>query len=359
MSSMLFSPFKLGNLTLSNRVVMAPLTRSRSIGNIPGPLVAEYYGQRAGAGLIITEGTSPAANGLGYARIPGCFSPEQVASWRVVTDGVHARGGRIFLQMMHTGRASHVDSLPAGAQVLAPSAVKLSGTIFTDTKGLQPYSMPEAMSLDQLQQTVAEYVHSARSAVEAGFDGVELHSANGYLMDQFLNPASNQRTDAYGGSIANRNRFVLEVAAAVTEAIGKERVGIRLSPYGVFNEMAIHPELHEQFVTLVAGLSELGLVYLHVVDHSPMGAPKPEARTIEGMRAAFKGVYILSGGYDAARAEADLQAGKGELVAFGRPFISNPDLVLRLQTGAPLAQPDFATFYTPGEKGYTDYPSLA
>lgn len=358
MKAELFSPFQLGVLTLSNRVVMAPMTRSRSIGNIPGPLVAEYYRQRATAGLIITEGTSPSANGLGYARIPGCFSPEQVAGWRVVTNAVHGEGGKIFLQMMHTGRASSVENLPAGAEVVAPSAVTLSGTIYTDTKGPQPYALPKAMDAELIQQTIQEFVHSARAALEAGFDGVELHSANGYLLDQFLNPASNQRTDAYGGSGTNRNRFVLEVAAAVADAIGKERVGIRLSPYGVFNGMEQHSELHEQFVELVEGLSRLGLVYLHVVDHSAMGAPKPEGRTVEAMRSAFKGVYILSGGYDLARAEADLAAGKGELVAIGRPFISNPDLVSRLRQGAPLAQPDFSTFYTPGEKGYTDYPAL-
>lgn len=358
MSSKLFSPFIQSGLSLSNRVVMAPMTRSRSIGNIPGPLVAEYYAQRATAGLIITEGTSPSPNGLGYARIPGLFSPEQTEGWRRVGQAVHARGGRIFVQLMHTGRVSHVANLPPGAEVIAPSAIQPSGTMYTDALGPQPHSIPREMTQRDIQQTIAEFVHAAKCAVEAGLDGVELHGANGYLIDQFQNPASNQRTDEYGGSIENRNRFTLALAEAVVKAIGKDKVGIRLSPYGVFGDMAIHPEVHEQFVALAEGLSKLGLLYLHVVDHSAMGAPKPEARTVEAMRAAFKGIFLLSGGYDAVRAEADLDAGKGELVAFGRPFIANPDLVERLQNNSPLSAPDFNSFYTPGEKGYTDYPTL-
>lgn len=357
MSTKLFSPFSHSALALSNRVVMAPMTRSRSLENIPGPLVAEYYGQRASAGLIITEGTSPSPNGLGYARIPGIYSPAQIEGWRQVGKAVHAKGGRIFVQLMHTGRVSHLANMPAGAEVVAPSAIQASGTMYTDTQGPQPHTLPREMTKADIQKAIGEYVHAAKSAIEAGLDGVELHAANGYLIDQFQNPASNHRTDEYGGSFENRNRFTLEVAEAVAKAIGKEKVGIRLSPYGVFNDMSIHPEVHDQFVALAEGVSKLGLVYLHVVDHSAMGAPKPEARTVEAMRAAFKGIFVLSGGYDAARAEADLDAGKGELVAFGRPFISNPDLVDRLQKGSPLAAPDFSSFYTPGEKGYTDYPT--
>lgn len=358
MSDILFSPFKLGPIELKNRIVMSPMTRSRSIGNVPGELVAKYYAQRADAGLIVTEGTSPSPNGLGYARIPGIFSEAQVAAWKVVTDAVHAKGGKIFLQLMHTGRVGHPGNLPANAEVIGPSAVKVGGEMWTDANGNQPFPDPRAMTLADIQSTIVEFANAARNAIKAGFDGVELHGANGYLIDQFLNPASNQRTDEYGGDPVKRNRFAIEVAKAVADAIGKERVGIRLSPFGVFNSQIIFPEIESQYGALAKSLSEIGLAYIHIVDHSAMGAPKPEAATVAAIRSNFKGALILSGGYDRARAESDLTAGHGELVAFGRPFISNPDLVSRLKSGAALAAADASTFYTPGEKGYTDYPAL-
>ncbi|MCK6459213.1 MAG: alkene reductase [Planctomycetes bacterium] len=354
----LFSPCTLGPLTLPNRIVMSPMTRNRSPGNVPGPIVATYYAQRAGAGLIVTEGTSPSPNGLGYPRIPGVFSREQVKGWKAVADAVHGKGGRIFLQMMHTGRIGHPLNLPKGAEVVAPSAVAAAGQMYTDAKGPQPHPVPRAMTEADIRKAVEEFVTGARNAREAGLDGVELHSANGYLLEQFLNPGSNRRTDGYGGSIEGRCRFVLEVAAAVAKAVGKDRVGIRLSPYGVFNDIAPFPEVEPQYELLAKRLGELGLVYLHVVDHSAMGAPKPEESTVTKMRTAFKGTIVLSGGYDKERAERDLAAGRGHLVAFGRPFIANPDLPERLRTGAKLAAPDMNTFYTPGEKGYTDYPAL-
>jgi N-ethylmaleimide reductase len=356
MSSKLFSTYALGTLTLQNRVVMAPMTRNRAIGNVPNDLMVTYYAQRASAGLIVTEGVSPSANGLGYARIPGLFTAEHVAGWRKLTDAVHAGGAKIFVQFMHTGRASHTKNLPAGARVLAPSAIALGQDIWCDDGGNQPATTPEAMSAEDLASTRDEFVHAAQCAVDAGFDGVELHAANGYLLDQFLNTASNQRTDAYGGSIENRARYVLEVAAAVAAKIGAARVGIRVAPYGAFNAMQADPETHALFTYLAGELSKLGLAYLHVVDHSSMGAPEVKPETKAAMRAAFKGAYVLSGGYDGARAEADLEEGKGDLVAFGRPFIANPKLPALLASGDELAAPDFATFYTPGEQGYTDYP---
>jgi N-ethylmaleimide reductase len=355
---LLFSEAKLGTLILKNRVVMAPMTRSRAPGSVPNEMMSKYYALRAEAGLIVTEGVSPSPNGLGYARIPGLFNEEHVRGWRKTTDAVHAAGGKIFVQLMHTGRVSHPANLPSGARVLGPSAIALEGMqMWTDSQGMQPYPVPEEMSAEDIRNTVAEYAQSAKLAIEAGFDGVELHGANGYLIDQFLNPASNHRSDAYGGSAENRIRFALEVAEAVVRAIGKERLGIRVSPYGAFNGMMSSYEgIEETFGLLASRLSALGLVYLHIVDHSSQGAPevKPSVKAL--LRREFKQTLILSGGYDAERAEQDLQERRGDLVAFGRPFIANPRLVQKLKNGSPLAALDPATLYTPGEKGYLDYP---
>jgi len=352
----LFTPFTLGRLTLPNRVVMSPMTRNRAMGNIPLAIHATYYAQRADAGLIITEGTSPSANGLGYARIPGMFSDAQVAGWRGVTDAVHAAGGRIFVQLMHTGRASHADNLPDGARVVGASAVPLAESIWVDPNGPIPATTPHPMTAAEIEATIAEYAHASVRAIEAGFDGVELHGANGYLIEQFLNTASNTRTDDWGGSVAGRARFAVETARACAKAIGADRVAMRVSPYGVFNGMVPDGETDALYLHLAQALSELGLVYLHVVDHASMGAP-PVSPTLKAqLRATFRGAYILSGGYDRARADADLAEGRGDLVAFGRPYLANPRLAHLLQRGGPLAAPDFATFYTPGEKGYTDYP---
>jgi N-ethylmaleimide reductase len=355
--SLLFSPFQLGRIALKNRIVMAPMTRNRSIGNVPGELVATYYGQRATAGLIITEGTSPSPNGVGYARIPGLYNEEQVAGWRAVADAVHASGGRIFVQLMHTGRASHADNLPAGAKVVGPSAITLPSEIYVDGKGNVPATPPHALTEDEIDATLNEYARAAELAIAAGCDGVELHGANGYLIDQFLNVGANQRTDRWGGSLENRMRFALEAARRCIATIGADRVGIRLSPYGVFNGMTPDPDMEALYLGLSAELGKLGLAYIHIVDHSSMGAPRLPEGLKAAMKASFGGTLITSGGYDRARAEADLASGVGELVAFGRPFISNPNLVEKLRTGAPLVAPDFATFYTPGPAGYTDYPA--
>jgi N-ethylmaleimide reductase len=353
----LFAPASLGPLTLQNRLVMAPMTRSRSVdAATPGPLVAEYYAQRASAGLIITEGTSPSPNGTGYPRIPGIWSPGQVAGWRLVTDAVHARGARIFVQLMHTGRVGHPLNLPAGGEVLAPSAVAAPGEMYTDAKGLQPHPVPRAMTDAEVHAAIAEYVTASRNAVAAGFDGVELHGANGYLMEQFLSPDTNRRTDAWGGSIEARIRFVVEAARQVAAAIGGARVGIRLSPYGVNAGMVAYPEIDETYRQLVTALAPTGIQYVHLVDHSAMGAPPVPAALKQALRAAWPRTFILAGGFDRAGAEAALAEGRADLVAFGRPFLSNPDLPARLQRGLPLNPPDFSTFYTPGPKGYTDYP---
>ena len=354
----LFAPYQLGPIALANRIVMAPLTRSRAIGNVPNALMAEYYGQRAAAGLIVTEGTSPSPNGLGYARIPGLYSPEQIAGWKLVTDAVHAKGGKIFVQLMHCGRIGHDLNLPAGAEVVGPSAIAAAGQIWTDQSQMQAHPTPREMSEADIQQAIGEYAQAAKNAIEAGFDGVEVHGANGYLIDQFLNPAANQRTDGWGGAPEGLVRFAVEVAKAAVAAIGSERVGIRVSPYGAFNDVAPHDATHATQALLAQQLGALKLAYIHVVDHSGMGAPEVKPETKAAIRANFGGPYIMSGGYDRARAESDLAADKGELVAFGVPFLANPDLVARLEQNAALNTPDQATFYLPGPAGYTDYPTL-
>lgn len=357
--SKLYAKTTLGALRLQNHLVMAPLTRSRALDNLPNALMADYYQQRATLGLIITEGTSPSPNGLSYPRIPGIFSAAQVAAWKPVTAAVHAGGAKIFMQLMHTGRIGHALNLPTGGRVLAPSAIAAAGEMYTDSKGMQAHPVPEAMTAADIKTAIAEYATAAKNAVAAGFDGVELHAANGYLLEQFIRPSSNQRDDEYGGSIENRARFVLEVADAVIAAIGKDKVGIRLSPYGVFNDMPLYDGTHEDYCYLTEQLDQRELVYLHLVDHAPMGAPEVPDSIKQAIRARFKHGLILSGGYDATRAESDLVAGKCDLVAVGRPVLANPDLLLRWKTQAELNAPDMTTFYTPGEKGYTDYPVLS
>lgn len=353
---MLFQPYASNDLHLQNRVVMAPLTRSRAERNVPNALMAEYYGQRAGAGLIVTEGTSPSPNGLGYPRIPGIFSAEQVAGWQLVTTAVHRGGACIFVQLMHTGRVGHRANLPPGAEVLGPTDGALPGDMYTDAQGMQPHTPPRAMTRADIDHARDEFVAAARNAVQAGFDGVELHAANGYLLEQFLNANVNTRGDGYGGSAEARNRFVLEVARAVVDAIGAHRVGIRVSPYGVFNATGAFDGVEPQYLQLAQALGALKLAYLHLVDHQSMGAPEVPAAFKRQLRQAFGGTFIASGGYDRARAERALADDAGDLVAFGRAWLANPDLIERLRAGAPLNAPDPSTFYTPGPKGYTDYP---
>lgn len=356
---MLFDPYSARSLQLANRTVMAPLTRSRATPeHTPNALMATYYGQRATAGLIITEGTAPSANGLGYPRIPGLFDAAQVEGWKQATTAVHQAGGKIFVQFMHCGRVAHLANMPAGAEVLSSSAVVCPGEMYTDALGMQPHSPPRAMLEADIAQAVKEHAAAATLAMQAGFDGVEIHGANGYLIEQFLNPLVNLRTDAHGGSIEGRNRLAVDIARATAAAIGKDKVGIRLSPYGVFNGTGAFPEVQAQYLALAQSLSELGLLYIHLVDHSAMGAPPVSGDFKRKLRAAFNGLFILCGGFDRATAELALKEQRGDLIAFGRPFLANPDLVERMRLSEPLNAPDEATFYVPGAKGYTDYPAL-
>jgi N-ethylmaleimide reductase len=353
MATPLTQPTRLGNLTLQNRIVMAPMTRSRAEDNLPTALVRDYYAQRASAGLIISEGTAPSPDALGYARIPGLFTKAQARAWGGIAEAVHAGGAKFFIQLMHTGRVGHPANLPAGARLLAPSAIAAAGQVWTDSAGMQDHPVPQAMDAAELAAARDSFVNAATLAVAHGVDGVELHAANGYLLAQFLNPRSNQRTDAYGGNGENRRRFLLETVDATVAAIGKDRVGVRLSPFNPFNDLEANFEgEREEFLATVAELAQRGIAYLH------LGGGTVPAELLPEVRRLFPGTLILNGGYDGARAEADLAAGLADLVAFGRPFVSNPDLPERLRTGAPIADLDAATLYTPGAAGYTDYPRL-
>ncbi|MBI1171470.1 alkene reductase [bacterium] len=357
MSSLsLFDPVAMGPHSLKNRFVMNPMTRCRAdVDGVPTAIMATYYGQRASAGLIVTEGTAPSPNGRGYARIPGLWNAAQVEGWKPVTAAVKAKGGTIFAQLMHTGRVSHPGNMPAGARVIAPSALQLPGQMYTDAQGMLDHPVPEAMTEADITTAIAEFVTASRNAVAAGFDGVELHAANGYLLEQFLSPVTNQRTDGWGGSTANRIRFVVEVAKAVVAAIGADKVGIRISPYGRAGGMAPYAELDDTYMQLMAALAGLGLVYVHMVDHAAMGNPAIPAEFRQALRKAWPRTLIVGGSFDLASAQQAVNAGEADLTGFGRSFISNPDLVERLQKGLPLAAPNGDTFYTPGPAGYTDY----
>jgi len=348
----LFESYSLGNLRLQNRFVMAPLTRSRAIGNIPNDLMAQYYGQRSSAGLIVTEGVAPSPNGLGYARIPGAFSAAQTEGWKKVTAAAHKGGAKIFMQFMHTGRIGHPLNLPQGAEMIAPSAVPAAGQMWTDQSGMQSHPTPRALEISEIPGVIDEYVQAAKNAIAAGFDGIELHGANGYLIEQFLNPGTNKRTDAYGGAIEKRNRFAVETAAAVAKAIGAERTGIRLSPFNTFNDMALSDETPAQYEALAKELGALKLAYIHIVAYAKVGEP-----LIRAMRKGFGGSIIINGGLDKAKAEAAFASGLADLGAFGTGFLANPDLPSRLKQDLPLnpLRPD--TFYTGDEVGYTDYPT--
>jgi N-ethylmaleimide reductase len=353
----LFEPVKVGSVELENRIVMSPMTRCRAIGNIPNKIMADYYSQRSSAGLIITEGTSPSPDGLGYARIPGIYSKQQIDGWKIVTSAVHHKGGKIFVQLMHTGRISHQLNMPKGTEVIAPSAVKAAGQMWTDSKMMQDFPVPKEMTPEDIFRIKNEYTLAAMNAIEAGFDGVELHAANGYLLEQFISPVTNIRKDKYGESIENRCRFVIEVTRAVAESIGRGLTGIRISPYGVANDMSYYPEIDNTYQYLSDQLNDLGIAYMHIVDHSSNGAPIVPLKIKRLVRDNFKNTIILSGGYDMNKAEEDIESGLGDIVAFGRLFINNPDLVERFRNNWVLSQvlkKDF--FYSSEEEGYTDYP---
>lgn len=355
-NSPLFDPVMVGPMHLQNRLVMNPMTRSRADANaVPTPIMATYYGQRADAGLIVSEGIAPSPNGRGYARTPGLWNAAQVEAWKPVTAAVHAKGGKIFAQLMHVGRVAHPANMIDGGKIVSASDVALAGQMYTDSEGMQDHPAPQPLTADEIVSTKAEFVTAARNAIAAGFDGIELHAANGYLLEQFLSPDTNRRTDAYGGSVENRLRFVLDVAQATADAIGSDNVGIRISPYGMAAGMGPYPEVQETYLALLEGLAREGLVYVHVADHVGMGNPEIPADFKLALRKAWPRTFLIGGSLDAEAGKAAVEAGLVDLVGLGRAFLANPDLVTRLKKGLPLNAPDFATFYTPGEKGYTDY----
>jgi N-ethylmaleimide reductase len=354
----LLSPYRLGSLDLPNRLVMAPLTRNRAgPGNVPTPLMAEYYAQRASAGLLISEATQVSPDGQGYEATPGIHSPEQIEGWRAVTRAVHARGGRIFLQLWHVGRVSHTSLQPDGASPVAPSAIRANTKTFIGG-AFSDVSEPRALRREELPGIVEKFRKGARNALDAGFDGVELHGANGYLLDQFLRDGANKRDDDYGGSIENRSRLLLEVLDAVIREAGAERVGIRLSPVTPANDLSDRDPA-TVYDHLIGKIDRLAPVYIHVIEGAT-GGDRDFGQPFDygALRKRFTGTYIANNGYTAASAEAAVERGAADLIALGKPFLANPDLVERLRHGAPLNEPDKATFYGGGAKGYTDYPSL-
>lgn len=353
----LFSPITIGNYSLQNRIFMAPMTRCRSVkDNVPNALMVRYYAQRASAGLIITEATQISTKGIGYTYTPGIHTPEQVEGWRQVTKAVHERGGRIFLQLWHVGRISH-PSFHNGELPVAPSAIKPAGNVYT-YEGMQEFVTPHALTIDEIKSTVQDYVTGAKNAMEAGFDGVEIHGANGYLIDQFLRDGTNHREDLYGGSVENRARFLFEIVQEVTSAIGSEKTGVRLSPSGTFNDMKdSDPKLH--FSHICEKLNGFDLAYLHIID-ALEGDIRHGANVVElgVLREAYKGVLIANGGYSLERGNVAIQNSKADAIAFAALFLANPDLPERFRTNAGLNVPDSSTFYTQDEKGYVDYPTL-
>jgi N-ethylmaleimide reductase len=355
----LFEPIQLGSLTLPNRIFMAPLTRNRANPDgVHSALAVTYYSQRASAGLIVTEATQISPMGKGYANTPGIYSPEQVHAWRKIVDAVHRENGRIFLQLWHVGRISHSSLLPDNASPVAPSAVRANSHTHIAT-GSVPVSQPVALTLSGISETVADYRAAALNAREAGFDGVEIHAANGYLIDQFLQSGTNHRTDQYGGSVTNRIRFLSEVAHAVSEVWDPSRIGVRLSPRGTFNDMS-DEDPQSTFMAAVGALSAMGFAYLHVVESSPADAPpSPEFTSLFArMRKSWPGVYVANGGYNGLSGEIAIKSGRADAISYGRLFIANPDLPKRLQLRAALNEPHPTSFYGGGADGYTSYPAL-
>jgi N-ethylmaleimide reductase len=361
LANTLFGPVQLGSLQLANRIVMAPMTRARSSqpGDIPNAMMAEYYAQRASAGLIVSEATQISRQGQGYSFTPGIYDAAQVAGWRLVTDAVHAAGGKMFLQLWHVGRVSHGVFQDGGAPV-APSAIQPRGTqvwiVGDDGVGrMVDCPVPRALSVAEIQDVIADFRQGAANAIAAGFDGVEIHGGNGYLVDQFLRTVSNQRDDQYGGAIENRTRFLLELAAAVADEIGAHRLGIRLAPYITFKDMA-DPEIVPAILHAAAGLDRLGIAYIHLAEADWDDAPTIPEQFRHDLRAVFNGSLIVAGRYDSERAAQILERGLADLVAFGRPFVGNPDLPRRLAEGLPLAGHDGAALFGGERAGYTDYP---
>lgn len=353
----LFQPYDLGLITLTNHIVMAPLTRNRAgAGLVPGELAATYYAQRASAGLLITEATQISPQAQGYQDTPGIYTQAQIEGWRKVTDAVHAKGGRIFVQLWHVGRISHVDLQPGGAAPVAPSAIRAETKTFVNN-GFADVSEPRALEVEEIKGIIDDFRKAAANAIVAGFDGVEIHGANGYLLEQFLKDGANQRTDEYGGSVENRARLLLEVTAAVKDEIGAERTGVRISPVSPANAISCS-DPQPQYDYLAEQLNALGIVYLHVVEGATGGPRDVSPFDYDSLRRRFNNTWIGNNGYALALATTQLEQGNADLFAFGRPFISNPDLVERLKTGAPLASLNPGTLYGGGAQGYTDYPSF-
>lgn len=355
----LFQPVRLGPYSLANRIVMAPLTRSRAgADGVPCPLMAEYYAQRASAGLIIAEGTNISPQGRGYAFTPGIYDGAQVAGWRPVIESVHVCGGRIFPQLWHVGRVSHPSLQPGGVLPIAPSAIRPQATSYT-AEGFQPCVTPRALATDEIPLIIEQYRQAARNALAAGFDGVEIHAANGYLVEQFLRDSTNRRTDAYGGSRENRARFLFEVTEAVAGVCGGQRVGIRLSPLATVNGAAPDSNPAATYTLAVAGLNAFDLAYIHVIEGDTQGPRQVSGGfDLQILRRTFHGLYMANNGYDRELALDARRRNLADLVSFGRSFIANPDLVERLRIGAVLNIPDRATFFGGGAAGYTDYPVL-
>lgn len=364
---MLFTPYRLGALTLPNRIVMPPMTRSRAAaGDVATPLMAQYYAQRASAGLIVSEGTQISPQGQGYAWTPGIYSPAQVAGWKQVTDAVHQAGGRIFAQLWHVGRISHVDLQPGGVQPVSSSALLAEGVkVFVDPEkkgpqagvgGMVQHSLPRALAVDEIASVVQDFARAAQNALDAGFDGVELHAANGYLINQFMDSQANHRTDAYGGSLANRLRFLKEVVEAVVAVVGPDRIGVRLAPLTTLNG-AVDDTPEATYLAAAKLLDDLGVAYIHIAEVDWEDAPEMPVAFKEALRLVYRGTLIYAGKYTVEKAEAALHAGWADLIGFGRPFIANPDLPYRLQQGLALNVPDGNTFFGGGAQGLTDYPA--
>lgn len=346
----LFDKLKIGDQELKNRIVMAPMTRSRANDEGVQPeFVAKYYGDRASGGLLISEAVNISPMAKGYVRTPGIYTPEQIESWKPVTSAVHAKGGKIFMQIFHTGRIALPDLLPDHATPVGPSTVKATGQNYTDA-GMKDFVEPRALTTEEVRQTVQDFAAAAKNAIEAGFDGVELHSASGYLVHQFLMKPVNQRTDEYGGSVENRTRFLFEILDAMSAAIGANRVAVKFSPQMPFNDVQ-EPDADEVYSYIMKNLGAKGLAYVHIGDHANAGWH-------EKLRPLYDGVYFAGANFDKERGEEYLETGKADAIVYGVKYLSNPDLPERFAAGAELNEPDLSTFYSPGEKGYNDYPTL-
>jgi N-ethylmaleimide reductase len=352
--SNLLTPLNKGGITLKNKVAMAPMTRSRAIGNLPNELIATYYNQRNNAGLIITEGNSPSINGIGYARTPGIYSSEQVEAWKNVTTKTKQNNTVFFTQLMHVGRIGHSANMIAGATLLAPSAISANADMWTDAQGMQKTELPKEMTIEEINETINEFVTASQNAIKAGFDGVELHGANGYLIEQFLNSETNIRKDGYGGTIENRAKFLLDIAKKVGEAIGFDKLGVRLSPYNQYNSMPIYSDIADMYRYLSVELGKLNCAYLHIIDYAAL-ASEEGRQMLADIRNNFPNILIRNGGYDLERAEHLIESKEADMVSFGTAYIANPDLVERIENNKDWTKPDSATFYSADAVGFTDY----